>query len=152
MRQSKVVDTGLRRHDGGSGPCVNIYGRWYYSASMVFMPPTASEFAGRTATWPRRISFLLPSAAPRATPANSGTAAPTAATADEPDDQKQHDGAYGGVEDRTDNSHAKMDIEPGQQPVADEGADHTDYHVTDEAKAGSPDDLTGQPAGGKTDE
>jgi len=101
------------------------------------------EFADRAATWPRRISSLLQSAAPWATPANSGSAAPTAATADEPDDEKQYDGAYGGVEDRADDSNTKMDIEPGQQPVADEGADHSDHHVTDEAKAGSPDDLAG---------
>ena len=38
LRCSKqVVDTGLRRHDGGSGPSVNASATWYYKSSMVAM-------------------------------------------------------------------------------------------------------------------
>ena len=47
-------------------------------------------------------------AAPTAAPTNSRVTAPTATTSDEPDDEKQHDGANGGVDDRTDNSHTPV--------------------------------------------
>jgi hypothetical protein len=71
---------------------------------------------------------------------------------DEPDDEQQYDGADGGVDDRADNSVAKMDSELRQQPVADEGTDNSDYHVTNYAKTRPPDDLAGQPAGNETDQ
>jgi hypothetical protein len=75
------------------------------------------------------------------------TAAPAAPISDEPDDEKQHDRADGGIDDRADNSDTKMETELRHQPVANEGADNPDYHVTNEPKAGPLDDLTGQPPG-----
>jgi hypothetical protein len=38
------------------------------------------------------------------------------------------------------------------QPVADKGTDNSDCHVTDDAKAGSLHNLTGQPPSSKTDQ
>ncbi|MGA3399986.1 MAG: hypothetical protein ABSC95_12265 [Acetobacteraceae bacterium] len=105
-----------------------------------------AHFADWTALRPRLIASSLPTAEQTAAPTGTRAAAPTAATSDKPDDEKQHDGAYGGVDDRTDNSHTKMDTEPRQQPVADEGADNADYHVTDEAKAGPLHDSPGSNA------
>jgi hypothetical protein len=77
---------------------------------------------------------------------------PTGTTSDEPDDEKQNDATYGGVDDRTDDSRPKMQTEPRHQRVTDEGADNADDHVADEAEAGPLDDLTGQPPGYQTDQ
>ena len=75
-----------------------------------------------------------------------------ATTSDEPDDEKQHDRADGGVDNSTDSSHTELDTKARHQPIADEGADNSDHHVTDETKAGSLDNLTGQPPRSKTDQ
>jgi hypothetical protein len=45
-----------------------------------------------------------------------------------------------------------MDTESRQQPVADEGADNSDCHVTNDAKAGPSHNPTGQPPSDKTDQ
>src|SRR4029077_15502119 len=79
-------------------------------------------------------------------------AVPSAASTDQPDDDQQQDGADGGVDDRADNPGTEMDTDLRQEPVADEGTDDNDYHVTNEAKTGALDDLAGQPPGNKANE
>src|SRR5580700_10134306 len=74
-------------------------------------------------------------------------AAKSATTADEPDDEQQHNGADRGVDDGADNSDTKMNADLRQQPVTDEGADNPDYQVTNDPEPGTLDDLTGEPAG-----
>ncbi len=44
-----------------------------------------------------------------------------------------------------------MDTNSGQQPVAYECADNTEYQIADELESGSSYDLSGQPAGNKSD-
>jgi hypothetical protein len=114
-----------------------------------------SSRTGRNCPRPHRSALCpscLKSAAPTAAPTRSRAAAPAAAASRKPDNEQQHDGAYGGVDDPTDNSHTKMQTESRHQPVADEGADHSDYHVADEAEAGPLDDLTCQPPGNQTNQ
>ena len=79
------------------------------------------------------MRVVATSGRPAAAPTVSRAAAPTAGTTDESDKKQQHDGAYGGVDDRTDNSHTKMQTESRHQPVTDEGADNADDHVADKA-------------------
>ena len=44
-----------------------------------------------------------------------------------------------------------MDADLRQQPVANECADNAYYEIADEFESGTPYDLSGQPAGDKTD-
>ena len=44
-----------------------------------------------------------------------------------------------------------MDADLRQQPVANECADNAYYEIADESESGTPYDLSGQPAGNKTD-
>ena len=74
-----------------------------------------------------------------------------AAAPDEPDDEQQQDRADRGVEDRRDNSDAKMDTEARQQPAPDKGTDNSDDDVTEDAKPGAAHDLAGQPARDQAD-
>jgi hypothetical protein len=84
-------------------------------------------------------------------PAPTPASAPTASAADESEDQEEQQRADGGVDDRRDNTNAKVDAELGQQPLADEGADDSDDEVTDDPKAGALHDLARQPSGHDTD-
>jgi hypothetical protein len=43
-----------------------------------------------------------------------------------------------------------MNTNAGQQPVANECADNTYNEIADESESGTPHDLSGQPAGNKT--
>jgi len=94
----------------------------------------------------------LTTAAPTAPTTAPTIAFPIAAAPDEPHDEQQHDSAYGGVEDRPYNSDTKMDTEPRQQPVPNEGTDNTDHEVTNKSKTSPLHDSTGQPAGNQANE
>jgi hypothetical protein len=86
-------------------------------------------------------------------PAPSAPAAPkTAATPNKPHHKQKYDGADGGVDDRRNNAGTEMDANSRQQPVANECADNTDDEIADEPISGSSYDLSGQPAGNKTDD
>ena len=80
--------------------------------------------------------------APATTPA---AALPIAAAADEPHNEQQYDSADGRVDDRCGHPDTKLDPEPRQQPIANEGADNTDDEVADYSETGAAHDLTGQP-------
>src|ERR1700733_9273089 len=54
---------------------------------------------------------------------------PATATRDESNDQEQHDGADGGVDDQSDGSNTEMDVQSRQQPIADERPDDTDDQI-----------------------
>src|SRR5262249_41111719 len=69
---------------------------------------------------------------------------------DSEDDQEQHS-TDGRGDDRTDYSRADVDVQPGQQPCADKGADNANDQVADEAKARSADQLAGEPSGDYAD-
>jgi hypothetical protein len=43
-----------------------------------------------------------------------------------------------------------MNRKTGQQPVANESTDNTDYNVTNNPEACTPNDFTGQPPGNET--
>ena len=45
-----------------------------------------------------------------------------------------------------------MDPEPGQQPIADKGADDADAEVRDETEARAPHDLAGKPTRDQSDQ
>jgi hypothetical protein len=81
----------------------------------------------------------------------SAPAAPKTA-AQKPNYKQKQDGADGGVDDRRDNSGTEMDAYLRQQPVANECADNAYDEIADESESGTPYDLSGQPAGNKTDE
>jgi hypothetical protein len=90
---------------------------------------------------------LLETAAPPIAPA-----AEAAATTDEPNDEQQHNCADRGVDNRADNADTKMNADLRQQPVTDEGADNSDYQVTNDPETGTLDDLSGEPAGDETNQ
>ena len=80
------------------------------------------------------VALTAPATAPAA-------ALPIAAAADEPHDEQQHDGADGCVDDRCGHPDTKLDTEPRQQPIPDEGADNTDDEIADDSKTGAAHDL-----------
>jgi hypothetical protein len=86
--------------------------------------------------------------------ASAPTSAPAAsnATSQKPNHEQKQDRANRGVDDRGDNPGTEMDTDLRQQPVANECPDDTDYEIGDESESGPPYDLSGQPAGNKTDE
>jgi hypothetical protein len=73
------------------------------------------------------------------------TAAPATTTRDDPDNDEQHNGTHGGVDDQSHCSDAKMDVQSRQQPITNEGADNSDDQVADEPEAPAPHNLTSQP-------
>ena len=68
------------------------------------------------------------------------------ASAEEPQDQQQHDGADRGRDDQVYNVGTQMNVEFRQQPIADEGADDAYAKIGDEAKASAAHDLAREPA------
>src|ERR1700704_954904 len=88
----------------------------------------------------------------RRLPAAAAPTPPAPASAEQPHDEQQHDGADRCIDDRGDDAGAEMDAKARQQPIADERADDADQEIAEEAKAGALDDLARQPAGDETDE
>ena len=88
---------------------------------------------------------------PPATEPASPAAAETTAARKESDEKEQHDRADRGVDDEADGPDTEMDVQPWQQPIADERTDDSDDQVTDEAEAAASHDLTRQPAGNDAD-
>lgn len=70
----------------------------------------------------------------------------------QPEKDKQHDRANGGVDDEGDGADAEMNIQLRKQPVTDECADDTDDQVSDKPEPTAPHDLTSQPAGNDADQ
>jgi hypothetical protein len=77
--------------------------------------------------------------------------APAASAANEFDNQEEYQRADRGVDDRRDNTHAKVDAESGQQPPANEGSYDSDDEVTDDPKPGALHDLARQPSCNEAD-
>jgi hypothetical protein len=94
----------------------------------------------------RSTDGLPPTVPPTASP----TAAPASATSDKPDDEEEQRSTDGSVDNCGDNPCTKMNIQLRQQPVADEGANNSDYQVTNEAKSSPVDQFTRQPTGNDT--
>lgn len=103
---------------------------------------------------PQEIQYKKFNTCERMSPAPTTAPAPTppASTLDEADDEEQHNRADGGIDDQTEDSGAKMDVQSRQQPVANEGADNPDDQITDEPKSCALHDLTGQPPGNQTNQ
>src|ERR1700736_5425090 len=94
------------------------------------------------------LSPPLPAPPPTASP----SAAPSPSAADEPENQQEQHRADRGVDDRSDNTHANVDAELRQQPVADEGAYDSDDEVAEDPIPGAAHDLAGQPSGNDADQ
>jgi hypothetical protein len=77
------------------------------------------------------------------------TPAPMTPAPNQPDDEQQHDGADGRVDDRSDNPCSKIHAELRQQPVTDESTDDPDNHVTEEPETRPFDEFPGQPPRGE---
>src|SRR5579862_7206669 len=101
-----------------------------------------------------RKSLRLPPTAPTTAPAAAPAATPATATAagNESDDDQQQNGADGRVDDQGDSSNPEMDVQSGQQPIADERSDDADDQVADDAKTAAVDDFSRQPAGNNPDQ
>jgi hypothetical protein len=80
------------------------------------------------------------------------TTAPTTVACEEPDNDEQHNGANGGIDDQRDRPDTKMNAQSRQQPIADERSDNSDDQVSDEPKSTAPNDLTSQPPRNNADD
>jgi len=118
------------------------------TTSSSFRPlqqaPSLTEAAvlAATAGLKRGRRQMLPAPAPTA----PGSGSPTASASNEPENQEQQHRADGSVDNRVDESNAKMDAELRQQPASDESSYDSDYEVPDNPVSGSLYDLTGQPS------
>jgi hypothetical protein len=79
------------------------------------------------------------------------TPSPATSAANKADDQQEYQRADGGIDDRRNKAHAKVDIELGKQPAADEGTGNSNDEIADDPKPGASRDLTGQPSGNEAD-
>jgi hypothetical protein len=79
-------------------------------------------------------------------PTSPPTPSPPASTTNEPDDQQQYQRADGGVDNRRNNTQAKMDTELRKQPTTDESAHDSNEEIADNPKPGALHDLAGQPS------
>jgi hypothetical protein len=77
---------------------------------------------------------------------------PSAPSVDQPENDKEDNGADRGRDDRRNNAGAEVDSQLGQQPASDEGADDTDADVGNDAVAGAANNLSGQPARDQADQ
>src|ERR1051326_639234 len=73
-----------------------------------------------------------PTAAQSASPSPAPSASPVASAANETESQKEQQSPDRGVDDRSDNARANVDVELRQQPVADEGSYDSDDEVADD--------------------
>jgi hypothetical protein len=76
-------------------------------------------------------------------PTSPPTPSPPASTTNESDDQQQYQRADGGVDNRRDNTQAKMDTELRKQPTTDESAHDSNEEIADNPKPGALHDLAG---------
>jgi hypothetical protein len=83
---------------------------------------------------------------------SSPAPAPSTTATNETDKDQQDQCADGGVDDRRNKAHTKMDAELRKQPAADEGADHANDNIANDPKPAALQDLTGQPPGNETDD
>ena len=84
-------------------------------------------------------------------PSASAPRPKTAATSPKANQEEKQHRTNGGVYNRGDNAGTQMDTDSRQQQIADECADNAYYEIADESKSGAAHDLSGQPAGNKTD-
>src|SRR5215475_1011559 len=85
----------------------------------------------------RSLGCVLP-----ASPASSITKATTEQAQDEQEDHR----AYESIHDCGDDSRAKMNAEPRQQPIADKRSDETNKQITYQPEAAALHDAAGEPA------
>jgi hypothetical protein len=98
------------------------------------------------ASEPLKIGRPPESLYPADAPTPSPSAPPAAAATEKPENQKEQQRANRGVDNRADNSKAKMDAELRQQPTANEGSYDSDDEVVDESVSSATDNLTSQPS------
>src|SRR5947209_4159379 len=102
--------------------------------------------------WVARPRWVSCEGLPAPPPADAPSASPAAGSSKQSHNQQQQYCTDRRVDDRTDQSGTQMDTEPGQQPIADKGADDPDKEVAEDSEAGSTDDLTSQPSRNDADE
>src|SRR5271155_5402594 len=95
--------------------------------------PPPSRAAGGCRRFRCRIKRRSPTA-----PATT----PCTAAGKHPQDEEQHDGTEGGVDDERDQPNTKMDVQPRQQPIADERPDDADDQISYEAEPAAIDDFS----------
>jgi hypothetical protein len=72
--------------------------------------------------------------------------------ANEPENDQEQDGPDRRGDDGGRDAVAEMDVQRGQQPAADEGADDSDAEIGDQTETGAAHDLPGQPARDEADQ
>jgi len=60
--------------------------------------------------------------------------------------EKQHDRAYKRIDDQSDDANAKINIQPREKPITDEGPQQSYYQIPNESKTGALHSPAGQPA------
>src|SRR5436190_3176224 len=77
---------------------------------------------------------------------------PATAALDQPHDDQQNNRTDGGGDDRPQNATAEPQAQHWKEPARNQGADDTNDNIADEAEACALYNLTGKPAGCKTDQ
>jgi hypothetical protein len=71
---------------------------------------------------------------------------------DQAENQQQHHGANERIQDRRDHSHAKMNAETRQQPIADKCADKAYQQISDQSEPSAFHNAAGEPPRNNSDE
>jgi hypothetical protein len=85
-----------------------------------------------------KLTFL-----PASSPAPASS--PTCAASEQSHNQEQQYRTDGRIHERADDSGTKVHACTREQPAADEGTNYSDEEVTDDPKASTTDDSTGEP-------
>jgi hypothetical protein len=98
------------------------------------------------------LSTFVPSLPPRLPTTPAPSTAPTTVACQEPNDDEQCDGTDGSVDDQSDRSNTKMNVQSRQQPIANERSDNSHDQVSDEPKSTHSNNLTSQPPSNNADD
>jgi hypothetical protein len=94
------------------------------------------------------VSAALPATAETSAPA----ASPSAAAANQPDEEEKQERANRGVENRSDDPRTEMNAKLRQQHSADKGACDADDHIARETQANALHEMARKPAGDDPDQ
>jgi hypothetical protein len=71
--------------------------------------------------------------------------------ANQPEQQQKDNGPDEGVYDQSNNPDSEVNTKPRQEPIANKGADQTDYQITDQSKTATLHHPACQPSGNNSD-